>query len=96
MVKNKTIYAHLKVLNINVFKTMKVDFETAISVISYSLSNEEHYRRTYPRLKFKDVVTVFHLLFISRGFSASEVLFDTDIKVISCLLIGVSAIFDRE
>ena len=45
------------------FQPVKIDFETDVSVISYSLSNEVHYWRTYPGLRFKGVVMLTILYF---------------------------------
>ena len=52
------------------FQPVKIDFEADISVISYSLSNEEHYRRTYPELRFKGGVMLitFQLFLLARDF----------------------------
>ena len=40
-------------LSVGDFRLRKIEFDTDISLISCSLSNEEHYWRTYPRLRFK-------------------------------------------
>ena len=64
---------------------MKVDFETDISILSYSLFNEEHHRRTYPGLRFKDMVmlVIFLLFFVIGNFQPMKVDFETDISVLS-------------
>ena len=55
------------------FRLLKNVFDTDISLISCSLSKEEHYRRTYPGL-IQGYGDANHLpfVFVSRGFRASE------------------------